>query len=462
MRRTGPRDGFATSAVLQVVGRLTAAALGLGTLAILTSRLGPEAFGRFTAALSLALLLGALTSAGLATTAARDAALHPERAPALHAAALTLRTLGVAVSVPIAVGIAVVAYGRGVSLAAVGLLTVAVGLGGLGSVSALGLVMTGRGWLAGVLDPLRQAILLLALIVLLDDLGVASVYVLGLGAGAAVTVLLALRALPWSSPRSELRALARQSRSLAVVEALNTIYFRIDGVLLVLLSGTLAAGDYGVAYRLTELVMSVPGIVMTSLVPRLARSEDPTVVVRQGLQLLHQLAIPLVLLGVVGAPGVIHALTEPGFDGAVHPLQLLVVATAVSFLVAPYGNGLVLLRRQDRLVRVALVVTAANIAANLAVVPWAGATGAAAAVLATEAVAFVMARRRFDEVARIRVPWARRPLAGGIAMLAVWAGSAALTRAPWPEGASGAVILLGMSLAYAVALAAPRRVRRSV
>jgi O-antigen/teichoic acid export membrane protein len=461
MRRRGYGDGFATSASVQIVGRLAAATLGLATLTVLTSRLGPQSFGRFSAALSLALLLGALTSAGLATSAARESALHPERASALQSAALLLRALGVALSVPLAVGIAALAYGHGVSLIDVALLTVAVGLAGLGAVSSLGLVMTGRGWLVGLLDPIRQGLLLAVLVLLLGHVGVAWPYLLGLGAGSVITVALALRALPWASPRAEVALLARESRSLAVVEALNTVYFRIDGVLLVVLAGTLAAGQYGVAYRLTELAMSIPGIVMTSLVPRLAVSDEPTAVVRRGLELLYSMAVYLLVIGVVGAPWLIHVLTGPGFDGAVHPLQALVAATAVSFLVAPYGNGLVLLRQQDKLVRVAVLVTLANIAVNLAVVPWAGATGAASAVLATELVAFVLARRRFDAIARLRVPRPGRPLVGAGSMLVVWALGSVLTGALWPEGPAGAVILLLMSAAYIVSLALPRPVRAS-
>jgi O-antigen/teichoic acid export membrane protein len=165
------------------------------------------------------------------------------------------------------------------------------------------------------------------------------------------------------------------------------------------------------------------------------------------------------VIGVVGAPWLIHLLTGPGFDEAVHPLQALVAATAVSFLVAPYGNGLVLLRQQDKLVRVAVMVTAANITVNLAVVPWAGATGAAFAVLATELVAFVMARRRFDAIVRLRVPRPGRPLVGAVLMVGVWGLSSLVTGALWPEGTGGAETLLVMSAVYAVTVALPRRVR---
>jgi O-antigen/teichoic acid export membrane protein len=437
-RRLDPASerGVAANAAVQIAGRVGAAVLGLATVHLLTGSLGPAAFGRFTAAWTLALLVSALAGSGLATTASRDAAHDPASAGGILAAALSLRFVALVASVPATVVVSAVLYGTsGRALATVALLSVAASATGVAAVGAMGFVTLGQGWLSGVLDVVRQGLLLLAVAVLVahGHGSVTTAYALGLGAGTLLTLVLAARSTPWRDPRPHLRPLLVGAAPLALVEVLNAIYFRVDSVLLAVVSGDIAVGRYGVAYRVVELALTVPGIVMTTLVPRLVRSPDPSSVVGEGLVLLTRLGIPFVVGGCLLADDLVRLLAGDAFAGAVVPLRLLLVAAGVSFLVAPYSNGLVLLHRQRDLVRVYVVATLVNLAVNAALIPLWDERGAAVSVVLTELVILAMVVRRFDRVRRLR-PVLTTPVVVGVAVMlgAWWAVDAAVADSAGP------------------------------
>jgi hypothetical protein len=82
----------ATASAWGIAGRAAVLALGLVSVAVGTRYLGPSAYGRMTLAFSITQLFAVVADAGLTTTAVRELAQRPERAPVVVGSVLVLRS----------------------------------------------------------------------------------------------------------------------------------------------------------------------------------------------------------------------------------------------------------------------------------------------------------------------------------------------------------------------------------
>ncbi|MEA2481179.1 MAG: hypothetical protein QOJ07_3101 [Thermoleophilaceae bacterium] len=230
---------------------------------------------------------------------------------------------------------------------------------------------------------------------LLSGFGVVAVAFAYLGASSiAFACALVLMARHIGMPRRELppgprRELRRQSLPFAAQELLSVGIARIDAILLSALASQAVVGYYGAAYRLLEATLFIPTALQgafAAMYTYLDERTEPTInavfarSMKLTLALLVPCAVPLAVL-----PGQLLSLFFGGsFDSAVTPLRLLAPTVVVLGIVLLTGS-LITSRLDPRvLIRCFAVALVVNIALNLALIPSLGATGAAAAMLATE------------------------------------------------------------------------------
>ena len=133
---------------------------------------------------------------------------------------------------------------------------------------------------------------------------------------------------------------------------------------------------------------------------------------------MEAFALPVVVVTAVFADEIVRVIGGPGFADAAPVLQLI-LAIGVSYLNGVYGNALVALGRQSALLRLSVIVLAANLAINLVLIPPLGAKGAAIAVVATEVLAFFAVRRLYGRHAgALPSPPHGRILLAGLGLLA--------------------------------------------
>jgi O-antigen/teichoic acid export membrane protein len=242
---------------------------------------------------------------------------------------------------------------------------------------------------------------------------VAAAYTVGSLIGFLVGLWLVHRHLPpaFTLDRARWRALTQESVPFAAQDVFTILLFRVDAVLLSLLSTDAAVGRYGAAYRLLESTLfvsySLAGA-FAAMYTYLEDDSDPTI------QAIFGRSIKLALAALVPAAVVFGILAEPivklvygaELAGAADPLELLAPVVVLLGFVVLCTSLVVSRRNATIMVPVTAAMCVLNIALNFALIPSLDDSGAAAAMLITEAafaaIVLVIVLRTVRNVAWLR------------------------------------------------------------
>jgi O-antigen/teichoic acid export membrane protein len=397
----GPAGGpgaarVARNALLKVAVQATRL-LSMAFLILAARLLGPEAFGKFVFAYTLAGLLGAVLDLGMHAVLVRDVARAPGATPAHWAAALTLKLAllgpaGVAyVAVPLLTGrppdtvAAVWLVGAALVFQSFIELAVSVftGFGRLELELELRLVekvalvavgLTGL-WLGGGLAAVAGAF--------------AAAAALSLGLGVAL-VRRRLAPVRWRLAPEGARALARTLGPVAVAFVLGIATTRLVPLAVALLAGDVAAGHFGAAGRVLDVVVVVPTALVAAVYPVLARTPPGSpafrAATRRTVEVLLLAGWPVTLALALEGQWVATAVFGAAYAPAGDVFRLMAPVVGLAFVAQFLGVVFLALDRPGRLVVLGLV----SLAASAAVGPplaWArGAAGGAVALGVVHAV----------------------------------------------------------------------------
>lgn len=186
--------------------------------------------------------------------------------------------------------------------------------------------------------------------------------------------------IPWSS----LRRLVGFGSSQALVAFVMLLHLRIDIPILHAFHGAEAVGQYAVGSGIAELVGFLGLAVGISLFPRSAASTaveakggaaTTAASVRGVLVLALVSALGLALIG----PKLIEVLLGASFSAAVEPMRILLLGAVARAVYIVLHNDLSGRGRVRAVLVVGLATVGLNVALNLALIPVAGASGAAVA-----------------------------------------------------------------------------------
>ncbi len=195
---------------------------------------------------------------------------------------------------------------------------------------------------------------------------------------------------PFAIDRALLRELVRANVPFLLYGLIGTAYFRIDVLILSVMTNDTVVGWYGAGYRLFETLSFIPAMMFMLLYPlfsKLALQDQ------RGLKLATEKAVNFALLSsapiatalIVAAPSIIHVLYHrPGFDHGVPSLQAL--APGLIFLYVNMALGIAFLNtKQDRKLPIqAVVALIFNLSLNLLLIPLYAHVGAAITTTLTE------------------------------------------------------------------------------
>lgn len=431
---TGRAGGLVMrGAVLRLAGFVLGGVLTAVSAILLTRHLGVARFGQYATIVALATLVAQLTEGGLTGLATRDFAVAtPERRARLMADRLGLQFATTLVAILIC-GIFALAAGYG-TVRTWGTLAAALGLGlaMLQVTVAVPLVAALRFGATSGLELARQAILvfltvtfvllgagLLPFLVALIPSSLATLAATWLLAGRTV----ALR--PAFNPRAWV-ALVRPAVVLSLATGVATIYVFTTQILTSLSSSPTQTGLFAASLRVFAVIASIPGLVVTSALPLLARAaRDDTDRLEFALRGLFEVAliagVGVGVMLVVGASPIIEVIAGPRYTGAVGPLRIEGAAVLGTCLTPVWSLALVALHRHAALLICSLVALVVTAGLTLGLTPSIGASGAAVATVAGEwvlaislLVALVAANRQLRPNPRRVAP--RVALAGGAAL----------------------------------------------
>jgi O-antigen/teichoic acid export membrane protein len=246
------------------------------------------------------------------------------------------------------------------------------------------------GWVT-ILELVRQLVLVIGIVVLvLLDAELAAFLALLIPASlvsVALTVWLVRGQVPMrpAFDWSEWRVLIRDVLPFAAIVLVTLVYFRVALILLSLVSTPRETGYYGAAFRITEVLITVPQLAVVSAFPifvRAARDDSQRLAYGVG-RMFHAmivLGVAMALALVLGASFVIDVIAGPGFEPAAGVLRIQAVTLVAVFVVVTFNYVFLSLR----LHRTMLLITGGALVLNAVGAGILGAAhGARGAALAT-------------------------------------------------------------------------------
>lgn len=446
--------------------------LGTVTSVFLLRGLGVEDYGRYGTVAALLGIVSTFTDAGLTAVGARELAVRPpgpERERLLRLL-LGLRVLLSVAAVLAAVGFAAaVGYDEvmvwGTLIAGVGVLLV-----NTQATAMLPLSVELRLGAVTAFEVLRQAITL-AGVALLALLGASLLpyFLVQVVAGVVVLavtpmVIGGVRGLVPRLSRADALALLRDALPVGIAIAMNVIYLRLLVILVSLLDDPVETGEYATAFRVFELLIGIPTLVLSVALPLLAVAADDRPRLRYGIQRTAEVAlvasVGLALATTAFAGPAVRLLFGAQYEGSVPMLQLQAWALVPLFLGQVAVLALLSLRRQRAIAVANGAAVVVVLLLGLLLVAAYGGMGAAGAGLATEAVLALLLLwflARAEPEVRPRFGFAWRPLAA----LAAGGAALAVPVGDWPRAvlatATFAAVALAVRAVPAEVFAALRR-----
>ncbi len=250
--------------------------------------------------------------------------------------------------------------------------------------------------------------------------------------------------------RSQWWVWMREAAPLALGAALDTIYFRIDIIMLSIMASSTAAGIYNVGYKFSDLFGAVAIAVSTPALTLMVAAwpADPAAfrrTFRHTLLILAVAAVGACAAFLVYADPVITLVAEKRYAVGADAARLLVVGQGIHFFTILAFTTLVASRR-NRLYPIAMLVgVVVNVALNIVLIPEYSYVGSGWATVITETIVLVTMGIGVARIPGLRpFPWSGMAKTLGAGLVAAAVGVALLGRAPWPIGvaAIGVVYLI--------------------
>jgi O-antigen/teichoic acid export membrane protein len=263
--------------------------------------------------------------------------------------------------------------------------------------------------------------------------GLAAVSVIGNVVTAAVLVGLYWMTIGW--PRLEVdwrfsRSMATVSVPLMVNSLLNSIFFRIDAVLLKPMAGDVALGWYSTAYKFIDGLQIIPASFVLAVFPLMSRHAEGdrarlARIVTVSLKALLIVALPISVGTTLLAEPIILVFAGPSFlPQAATALQILIWFLPLSFVNGLVQYVLISVNRQRWITLSFLIGAAFNLGANLLLIPSYGYLAASAVTVLSEVVLLVpfwrVIRQELPPIDLVGLIW-RPALAALLMALPVWA-----------------------------------------
>lgn len=357
-------------------------------------------WGRYVTVTSLAYIAASLTEGGLGNLGVRELSAGDEGERREYLRSLIgLRLALTAVASAGAIAFALLAGYPDVMLAGTAVCCVGVLLTNLQVTFALPLIAKLRlGWMA-LNDFLAQVAVAAAMfaLVLLGAPLLPFFAVVGFGSAVTLTVtVLLVRGEATLRPAFDLarwRTLLSESIVYAAATALGVVYFRIVVIGVDLFTTASQTGYFGLGFRTLDVVNAVPGLIVVSAFPILARAaRDDAERLRYALQRMFEGGLVaggwISLALFVCAPFIVRVLGGKGFEPSVPVLHILAAGVPATFLALTWSFALLSLRRYRQMIFAnGLVVVLAMVLCAVLIPP----LGAKGAAIVTATLEFALA-----------------------------------------------------------------------
>jgi O-antigen/teichoic acid export membrane protein len=232
----------------------------------------------------------------------------------------------------------------------------------------------------------------------------------------------------------------KEAAPLALGAALDTVYFRIDIVMLAAIGTYSAVGFYSVGYKFSDLLGAVPLAVVTPALTYMVAAWPKDVpefrrTFRHSLIILTVAALGAAVCFIVYAQPLVSTLYTERYADAADAARLLVVGQSLHFFTLLAFTTLVAVSR-NRLYPIAMLVgVGVNVALNFALIPDYSYEGSGWATVITEVLVLAVLTFGVLRIPGIRpLPWGAMGKCVVAAAVAFLVGWGLLETVPWPIG----------------------------
>ncbi|MDD3301313.1 MAG: flippase [Patescibacteria group bacterium] len=182
----------------------------------------------------------------------------------------------------------------------------------------------------------------------------------------------------------------KTSWPLAVTIILNLLYLKADTLLLSLFKPQQEVGLYGAAYRIVEVLNSLPYIFAGLILPVLSAAwlsknlEKYHKVLQKSFDLTMIAVIPLIVGGQMVAGGIIYLMAGKDYFAAGPILQILLVAVGFVFISCLFTHAIIAIDKQKKIIGAYLFTSVSALALYLWLIPRYSYYGAAIATVYSE------------------------------------------------------------------------------
>lgn len=391
---------IAYNTVVQIAGKVIVTIMAAASVAILTRYLGPDGYGKFTIALVFLSFFSIMADLGLFTIVVREISKDKSRTEEIVGNAMSLRLLLTVAVMLLAIGIGwLFPYTTdikiGIAIASLSLL-----FGLLNSSLITVLQARLRMDYSVIADIIGRAVSLAAVIVV-AWLNLGYFAVVGTAAvGALATFLTSnyfvrrMIKVRFLGDRALWKKLFMESLPLGIVITLTFIYFRLDTILLSVFRSNAEVGLYGAAYKIIELLLTVPGFFVNSVFPVLnaylaANDTRIRTLINQSFQSLVLLSFPITVALILLGEQLIDLVAGAGFQGSALALQLLAPALIFYFADLLLGYMIVAKGRQKVMIVISGGILVLNVILNVLTIPLFGYVAAAINTVVSEILVFI-------------------------------------------------------------------------
>jgi O-antigen/teichoic acid export membrane protein len=248
------------------------------------------------------------------------------------------------------------------------------------------------------------------------------------------TALLDLAATAWAArrfgfglwgtaPSGVTRGLLRRATPLAVLTIFGVLYLRANSLVVLGELGTARLGAYSLVFRVVDVLVMAPSLVLTVAFPVLVRlhSTDPAAyraACQRTNDSLVAVGCAMALATALAARPLIELLGGDRYLGVVHALRILALAGLAGFTNALFAQLMIVEGLQRAVVSLSAIALAANIGLSLVLVHAFGLTGAAVAAAISEVAGAAIVITVVDRRAALGIRWrasgALAVIAGGL------------------------------------------------
>lgn len=421
-----------SNTIAQVLGKISVALLGLAVVKISTSYLSVEGYGEYILVYEFLAFFGIAADLGLFTIAVKEMSEDEKNIPKIIGNILSLRTILVVTTMALAIAAvflmpnyAGTRIPLGVAIASITVILTILN-GTISSVLQAKLKMQ----IASIATVLGKFISVGAMVYVVfygfpNDTTTGFYMLLAAGILGNFIMLITtnyhvrkITTLKYQFDIQFWKSVLKKSLPYGIALILNTIYFRIDAILISVIRGSEEVGVYGVAMKMLEHFAILPLYFMNSVLPVLTKalkekSEKYKEIIRYSFDFLAALAIPMVVGGVILAYPIIFIVSTPeflsrlseGFMGSDIAFSILIFALLFQFLNVLFAFILISIDKQTKLLYINGACVIFNLITNIIFIPKYGFAAAAVTSVLSELFILILTYFTAKKYLKFSINW---------------------------------------------------------